>query len=299
MANRAVEDDRYPYSRKYKSKEFEIYKFGDKETYELMVYECGREKCTPSHSFDEIRNRYLIHFVLKGKGTYTVNGKVHHLTANQGFVVRMGEEYEYCADAEDPWEYVWVGFNGTQAKILLRNAGLLDEDVFSTKVTSKVVTCFLNMIEGAETNLGSQYLLLGELYILLSYLIDERNSGKKYSDERSVVREAVDYIVNNYSHQINISDIAERLNYDRTSLYRKFVSETGKSPQEFLIEYRLIKAKQDLKFSKLSTLEVCYACGFNNYSHFSTLFSKRIGMSPVKYRETNGGKWAWEETDDE
>ena len=298
MAKRVVEDDRFPYSRKYKSDDFEIYKFGNKETYELMVYECGREKCTPLHSFDGVRNRYLIHFVLKGKGTYEVNGKTYRLTANQGFVVRVGEENKYCADAEDPWEYVWVGFDGTQAKTLLRNACLIDEDVFATKESTRVVTCFLNMIEGAQTNLGSQYLLLGELYILLSYLIDECNAGKKSGDEVGVVREAVEYIVNNYSRPITIADIAKRLNYDRTSLYRKFVSETGKSPQEFLIDYRLIKAKQDLKFSKLSTLEVCYACGFNNYSHFSTLFTKRIGMSPVKYRETNGGKWAWEETDD-
>lgn len=43
MAKHVVEDDCFPYSRKYKSEDFEIYKFGNKETYELMVYECGRE----------------------------------------------------------------------------------------------------------------------------------------------------------------------------------------------------------------------------------------------------------------
>ncbi len=286
MKMRNVSEDFYnPRStRNYVSEELEIYKFGDRETFELMVYECGREKCEPGHSFDEIRNRFLIHFILKGKGSYTVNGKTYELGANQGFIVRMGEEYSYRASEDNPWEYVWVGFNGTEVRTLLGCAGLLQEDVFEVKDASKVISCFLNMNDCAVTGQGRQYRLLGELYVLFSYLIAQRETVKVY-EKGDAVRETIDQIVNNFCQPISIADIAKKLNYNRSSLYRKFIAETGKSPQEFLIEYRIKMARQDLEFSNLSLIEVCYACGFNNYAHFSTQFRKLMGVSPAKYRE--------------
>lgn len=46
----------------------------NRESRDLLVYQCGREECTPAHSFGPaIRDHFLIHYIIEGSGTFLVN----------------------------------------------------------------------------------------------------------------------------------------------------------------------------------------------------------------------------------
>ena len=64
--------------------------------------------------------------IISGKGRYTVNGSVHTLTPGDAFLVYPNTEVIYQADAEDPWEYTWVGFTGSDAATILRATDFTD-----------------------------------------------------------------------------------------------------------------------------------------------------------------------------
>ena len=62
----------------------------------------------------------------------------------------------------------------------------------------------------------------------------------------------------------------------------------GKSPQEFLISYRMSKAAELLKLTKLSIADIGNAVGYPNQLHFSRAFKNVYSISPRQWRNENG-----------
>ena len=97
---------------------------------DLGLYQFGREDCEPAHSFGPaIRNHYLFHYILNGKGTFMwqdAKGHEHKtpLKAGQGFLISPGQITTYVADERIPWEYCWLEFDGLRAKESLEITGL-------------------------------------------------------------------------------------------------------------------------------------------------------------------------------
>ena len=92
---------------------------------DLSLCFCGMEICESSYGFGPaIREQYLIHYVLDGKGTYSVGNKTYNIKKNQGFLIYPNELTYYEADKYDPWTYIWVGFNGIKAEQYLNYANL-------------------------------------------------------------------------------------------------------------------------------------------------------------------------------
>ena len=93
---------------------------------ELHLCFCGREICSPLHSWGlGVRPVYIIHYVLSGKGRYQARGNTWDLREGDGFLIGPETPVFYQADAEDPWTYIWVGFDGEQAESMLRKLGLV------------------------------------------------------------------------------------------------------------------------------------------------------------------------------
>ena len=82
----------------------------------LRIYYCGREQCAPGHFWGPaIRPHYLLHVVLHGKGEFFYQEKKYELSAGDAFLIEPMQTHYYQADKEDPWEYAWVGFTGSDA----------------------------------------------------------------------------------------------------------------------------------------------------------------------------------------
>ena len=95
---------------------------------DLYLCFCGIHDCEPSHSFGPaIRPNYLLHFVIKGKGNYYLNDNCYEVKENECFLIRPNELTFYQADKDDPWTYVWVGFDGEMAQKYLEAAGFCDD----------------------------------------------------------------------------------------------------------------------------------------------------------------------------
>ena len=72
-----------------------------------------------------------------------------------------------------------------------------------------------------------------------------------------------------------------------TRLSKIFKDSVGKSPQEFLISYRMIKAAELLKMTRYTVNEIGCAVGYPNQLHFSRAFKSVYGVSPRKWRNAN------------
>lgn len=88
-----------------------------------------------------------------------------------------------------------------------------------------------------------------------------------------------------YARQICLEDIAEYAGVSRVYLSQIFKKETGKNISDYLVEYRLGKAKELLLNSNLKIYTIAELCGFGSAQYFNKIFKKMNGISPYQLKD--------------
>lgn len=267
-----------------------------KENFEMNVDECGIEQGIPGLGYNyEVLKNAVIHYVTKGYGTFKFNGKVYNLKQGDIFILLKGMQVEYVASIDDPWEYYWIGFSGSNANEYLNRTSITNSCVANCKENSKIQQIILNMCEISKTynpSSSDDILLLKELYSLLYALIEEFPKPFEYKDKElhKYIQDALNFINSNYMHSITVQEIADYVNLSRSYLYKMFIKNLGISPQRYLINLRMYKATLLLKGTKLPIGEVASSVGYSDSLLFSKTFSKHFSMSPLNYRNNQVNK---------
>lgn len=98
---------------------------GSKGSDELSFLFCGRRNCHPGEAVGPaVREHYLMHYCLAGRGVYRAQGVSYEIGPGEGFLILPGELSSYQADLEEPWSHIWVGFTGTKTAEYLKCCGL-------------------------------------------------------------------------------------------------------------------------------------------------------------------------------
>ena len=102
-----------------------VLKVKERQFSDLYLCFCGYADCSAGHSFGPaVRPNYIIHYIMKGRGSYTVDGIRYELEEGQGFLIQPGVQTFYQADESTPWSYLWVGFDGARAEEYMQGLGL-------------------------------------------------------------------------------------------------------------------------------------------------------------------------------
>ena len=127
--------------------------------------------------------------------------------------------------------------------------------------------------------------MVGYLYLFIASLMKETIAGRPHtlSSSSQYVLNAIKYIQFNYSHDISIDDVAKSVGVSRSHLYRVFMLNVGKSPIDYLTEYRINEACKLLRAGSLSIAEVAVSVGFFDQFYFSRVFKRAKGVPPSKY----------------
>ena len=200
----------------------------------------------------------------------------------------------YIADQDLPWEYTWVEFDGLRAKEIVSTAGLSpDHPVYhagSKDLRNEMMNEMLYIARHPGSSSESPFHMIGHLYLFLDYFMRSAttvrmNQSGKIRD--FYIKEALSYIEQNFQNNITIEDIAAFCGLNRSYFGKIFHDTIGKSPQEFLISYRMTKAAELLKLTSLSIADIGNAVGYPNQLHFSRAFKNVYGTSPRSWRNTN------------
>lgn len=197
----------------------------------------------------------------------------------------------YCADKDHPWEYTWVEFDGLRVKEALELSGLtMDNPVYHSGAKDLSVDLKNELLYIANHSNQSPFHLIGHLYLFLDYLTRSSASRKIMKGGRLqdfYIREATSFIEQNFQNDISVEDIAAFCNLNRSYFGKIFRDAVGKSPQEFLISYRMTKAAELLKLTELSIGDISNAVGYPSQLHFSRAFKKTYGIPPREWRAEN------------
>ena len=271
--------------------------FPNERFIDLGLYQFGMEQCSPSHSYGPAaRNHFLFHYIISGTGTLyaddsTGTTKTYHLKSGEGFLIFPNQITTYIADKELPWEYVWIEFDGLRAKEAMDTAGFsLDKPEFHQKKRDMSQKMEEELVYIATHSDETIFNIIGHLYLFLDYFMRATVStvvkgSTKLQDY--YIKEAITYIEQNFQNDISVVDIANRLGINRSYFGKIFKQTLKQTPQEFLINYRMIKATELLRLTKMSIGDISKAVGYENQLHFSRAFKKIYNISPREWRNIN------------
>jgi AraC-like DNA-binding protein len=259
------------------------YKYPQRTLGALAVCNTGVQRCEGSYSWGPgVRDHYLIHYVISGKGSYQAGGRTFALSAGDLFLTCPDESIFYQADPRDPWEYCWVGFHGTEAKLLLDQTDLSEETPVLRGVSPDAYKQMMRIYESRGSLPHQAAFMTGTLYQLLAALMrDRRTPAARRGDDS--VQQACEFIGNNLAMPITVEDIAAHVGLSRSRLYRLFMAELRLSPVQVLTQVRIRQACALLKRGDLSVKAVAASVGYENQLYFSRRFREVMGCSPTEF----------------
>ena len=260
------------------------YEIPQKTKHLLVPIASGEEQCAPLHSWGAgVRSHYLIHYVISGKGVFYCGTNKFHLKEGQIFVVFPDTIVKYVADESDPWHYIWVNFYGEESKNILQSIDIsLKSPVKKVGNGTDLVEVLRRMPPVRTADISENLKFSGQLYEFMSLLV--KDGSRAETKESDYFETATRYIRANYHEQITVESIAGYVGISRKYLYAIFKSALGISPKDYIINYRIEKAKEFLRNESLSVGSIAYSVGYDDSLNFSKMFKSKTGMSPREYR---------------
>lgn len=205
----------------------------------------------------------LIHYVLTGKGIFTIEDETYPVHAGQIFIGNTKNTITCTSDVSDPMFYRWVGFIGELSEHFETLPPVLDvdEDPFPS-------LCYLQ-----DPAKPLDYLLAGDLFQLYCKFLHPK--GRKQDHIRAIIR----HIDKHYMDDLTVEAFAKQYGLDRRYLSRQFKKRTGFTIRGYISQVRLDAAYHFL-IQGYSSKEVAVMCGFSDISNFYKAFKEQQQMNP-------------------
>ena len=132
---------------------------------------------------------------------------------------------------------------------------------------------------------------LFNLLYRLSLVEDARElSSSSFTDAREEnederVHKVKEFIESRYMRDISLQEMADLACMSPDAFSRFFHKKTGRTPNRYIIDYRLGMAARMLLNTKMTVSQIGFSCGFNTLSHFNRLFRESKGCTPSEFRE--------------
>jgi AraC family transcriptional regulator len=248
----------------------------------FCLYAVSKNHTHPSYSFFYTMDSSM-RFVLQGKKYNSVPGKVflvppeipHHEVAGENFT-------RFVAICIDRVFFEYHAEEYHLAEKIIR--------AHSFTLTDQVRSCVKDFItENSAQSAGYQKLIdsleIRLAHSLLRSIAGIKSAGREISGRLDIDR-TIEHINTHYDRQLSIDELASSAALSASHFTRIFKKETGTTPQEYIIEVRLSRARSLLLKTAKNLTEIAHCCGFANSAHFSSSFHKKYGTTPSQYRKT-------------
>lgn len=225
-------------------------------------------------------------FALKGEATFVFNGTAYHLSPgkvvhggkNMELIVKVGSEaFVYCLI-----HYTLHGTDSNQPIYTDSHFLLLSGE--NLAITEKLD--LLHRIKSTPGNFPEIQAKALFYTIFHDMLICARNRLNRES--QLVIEQVVEYIHHHYMEPMTVKKLADMSGMGVKPFSYLFKKYIGMFPIDYLIQYRLKRAKNFLVSSNSSIADIAESIGYLDALYFSRLFKKHIGCSPTAFRAQMG-----------
>lgn len=261
----------------------------------IYLSQCGCESYQANSSIRNytVQQKWVIHYVLSGKGILEIAGQHFKLEKNDIFFFFQGQKVKYYSDKAEPWTVIWIGLQGDKVTEFLEETTLLNKNMVKTpfamqdalkEIISEIVLKNKELIDEPETlkelrNTATLYQFL--YHIKKIFLLPSLTTNKPTQIN------IIDYINKHYMDSISPLTIAKYFNISYSQLYKLCISTFNSSPKKIITDHR-IRVAVDLLLNSDNTIkEIAQKVGYKDGFLFSKTFSKNMGHCPSKFRKLN------------
>jgi YesN/AraC family two-component response regulator len=115
----------------------------------------------------------------------------------------------------------------------------------------------------------------------------ELMDGDDHASIKRSISLALRLIAERYAEDLSLDSIASYIEISPAYFCRLFKRETGVNFKDYLTDFRLEKAKEALRDPRRKVYEIAEAVGFRDNRYFSEIFKKRVGLSPLEFRDAS------------
>ena len=266
-----------------------------------IFYSSKKKMFTDYHYHDH--DHPEITYILSGKGKYYVNGTIYEVEAGDVIICNPGvKHHNIVINEKEPTVEVFIGFSDFQFKNMPPNSIVLQNGACimhtSGELRQEISKLCWEMVEEQEANKVGKYfmlksLLMKMLLLIMRELLEDESVEKQKScnfesyNKNYVVKKIITYLNENYDSKISLDKIAKNMYLSPVYISKIFKEETGESPINYLIKIRLEKAREVLVSGDGGSIkQIANAVGYDDVYHFSKLFKKYYGISPLYYRKS-------------
>ena len=242
----------------------------------------------PGH---EHTGEYEVGFIVRGKGQLEVNEQFLPIQENSITIVPADTSHRYVMDGNSSVQYYTLRFKSAGEGELLKFFSALGCAVTSGEKCASYIHSSIHMLFSIHRTNGGyvdevfQSVCLSLLQLVRTLFDKEATSLQLASQYfMSQVRE---YIQRNHREKITLESLSKKFNISTSHLSRMFKKAYDMSPIDYLIYCRITYATEYLLKSKQSVAEIAQLVGYDNPTHFTNMFVKRIGCTPTEYWERN------------
>lgn len=238
--------------------------------------------------------------VLSGSQRFVINGETLDATTGDVIVCNAGESHQDLVTSKtDPALQFVVGFTDFSFRDMPQNvlqfpggSHLIHTEGVNRQMILSL--CFDMVAEGNSGQVGRYFMQKAYLIQLLTWIMRtiqvNDQEQKHYIFENFhksyAVKKIRKYLEEHYAEKISLDRIAKNMYLSSVYISKIFKEETGETPINYLIKIRLEKAKELLAQSpEDSVKEIALKVGYDDAYHFSKLFKKYYGVSPLHYKK--------------
>lgn len=231
-----------------------------------------------------------VHF-LQVKG-----GKTHTSLYGKGDISLTPAEMPFFARWEGDDHFLQIRIASGFIQQVAREALTMNSDCFELIPEFRIrdpqieAIALMFLAELKQENLGGRLYIESLVNVLTVHLLRQYATAKPDLQihegglpQRQLIQ-VLDYIHEHLDQDIKLTDLAQLLGISQFHFSHSFKQALGVSPYQYLIQQRIERAKQLLKQTERSIMDIALDCGFNSHSHLSKQFRQLTGMTPRVYR---------------
>lgn len=244
------------------------------------------------YSFDWSQGRVLdchaLVYISDGRGSFESRQSAKQLVeAGQVIFLFPGVWHRYRPEVKTGWHEHWVGFDGDVVRRWVKNKFFSPRTpVFTPGQEEKWLALFTELITVIRLNRPAlQQVMAGFTAQMLGLLYSGQQAGLAGDDQALlIVQKALMKMQSELESGVNAEALARELNVSYSSFRHTFQQHTGSSPHQYLLELRLVRARNLLTQTTLSVKEIAQQAGFEDEHYFCRFFKMKTGFTPGQWR---------------
>lgn len=242
----------------------------------------------PHTSRRENLTSFLFFLVCSGSGTLEYKNCTHSLHPGDCVFLDCKKSYAHST-ADDLWTLKWIHFYGPNMNnIYEKYTERGGQPWFHPKSQTEYEALLDELYAIAESSVYVRDMkIMEKLTSLLVLLMEEswNPQKRKTASKKQNLQSIKEYLDQHYTEPLSLDQLAGKFYINKFYLTRIFKEQFGVSISRYLLEARITRAKQLLRFTELTVEAVGAECGMSDANYFSRVFKKLEGISPGEFRK--------------